>query len=218
MKTGIFFAAKPEAAALLSNGFFGWKKVGNGFYESKKTDSILCISGVGKEKAAQAVSLLAQNCDEIFILGTCAALTPELSVFTFCLPNLGVVSENYRNTFIPDEKLSAKLITALSTLKIDYKTDLKLVTVNNLIATREQAENLRSYTNAVIGDMESAAILEGLGKTQIPAAILRVVSDNPANGISPLDSGNDSQVNKWVENTAKISKLFPDIVKILLSL
>ena len=56
MKTGIFFAAKPEAAALLGCGFFGWKKDGNGFYKSEKTNSLLCISGVGEEKAVQAFS------------------------------------------------------------------------------------------------------------------------------------------------------------------
>jgi hypothetical protein len=67
MKTGIFFAAKPEAAALLGSGFFGWKKDGNGFYKSEKTDTLLCISGVGAEKAVQAFSAMAQNCDKIFI-------------------------------------------------------------------------------------------------------------------------------------------------------
>lgn len=217
MKTGIFFAAKPEAAALLGNGFFGWKKAGNGFYDSQKTNSTLCISGVGKEKATQAVSVLAQNCDKVFILGTCAALIPNLPVFTFCLPNQGVVSEDSSDFFIPDNKLSVKLQEALSALKINYKTDLKLVTANGLIASKEQADDLYCKTGAVIGDMESVAILQTLAKTKVSAAILRAVSDNPANGISPLDIGTDSQVNKWIENTAKISKLFPPIVKILVS-
>jgi nucleoside phosphorylase len=51
----------------------------------------------------------------------------------------------------------------------------------------------------------------------VPVAILRAVSDNPAAGISPLDVGSDSSPNKWLENTAEISKQFPAIVKLLVS-
>ena len=217
MKTGIFFAAKPEAAALLSSGFFGWKKDGNGFYKSEKTNSLLCISGVGEEKAVQAFSVMAQNCDKIFILGTCAALTPQLPVFTFCLPTLGVTSEKNADVFIPDNALCEKLGNALSALKIDYQTNMRLVTAEKLIASKEYAEKLKNETDALIADMESAAILQVSAQFSVPVAILRVVSDNPAAGISPLDVGSDSSPNKWLENTAKISTQFPAIVKILVS-
>ena len=120
MKTGIFFAAKPEAAALLGSGFFGWKKDKNGFYKSEKTDTLLCISGVGKDKAMPAAELLAQNCDKIFVLGTCAALTPQLPVFTFCLPTL-VLSDTADDSFVPDNELTARLADVLHNLNIDYK-------------------------------------------------------------------------------------------------
>ncbi len=216
MKTGIFFAAKPEAVAVLSCGFFGWKKDKNGFYKSEKTDTLLCISGVGKEKAMPAAELLAQNCDRIFILGTCAALTTNLPIFTFCLPTL-VLSDTAEESFIPDSKLTAELAKALSELNIDYKTDLKSVSTDNLIATKEQAETLHLQTDAVIGDMESEAVMQTLAKTKTPVAILRAVSDNPTAGISPLSTDSGSFANKWLENTAEISKRFPAIIKILVS-
>lgn len=217
MKTGIFFAAKPEAAAVLSCGFFGWKKDKNGFYKSEKTDTLLCISGVGKDKAIPAAELLAQNCDKIFVLGTCAALTPQLPVFTFCLPTLGVTSEKNADVFIPDNALCEKLEKALSALKIDYKTNMQLVTAEKLIASKEYAEKLKCETDALIADMESAAILQISAQYSVPVAILRAVSDNPAAGISPLDVSSDSSPNKWLENTAKISTQFPAIVKLLVS-
>lgn len=216
MKTGIFFAAKPEAAAVLSCGFFGWKKDKNGFYKSEKTDTLLCISGVGKDKAIPATELLAQNCDKIFILGTCAALTPQLPVFTFCLPTL-VLSDTADDSFVPDNELTARLADVLHNLNIDYKTDLKLVSTNNLIATKEQAESLHYKTDAVIGDMESVAVMQTLAKTKTPAAILRAVSDNPAAGVLPLDTNSGTFANKWIENTAEISKHFPAVLKILVS-
>lgn len=217
MKTGILFAAKPEAAALLSSGFFGWKKIGNGFYDSRKTNSILCISGIGQEKAAKSFSELAQECSKIFILGTCAALVPELPVFTFCLPNLVVRHEDSTQTFMPDSELSAKLMTILSSLKINFRTELKIATIDNVITSKEQAQDLYCKTNASIADMESATLLRQAAVHHIPTAILKAVSDNPAAGISPFDKSKNSSLNKWAENTAKISADFLAIVKLLLS-
>ena len=101
--------------------------------------------------------------------------------------------------------------------KNDYKTDLKLVSTNNLIATKEQAESLHYKTDAVIGDMESVAVMQTLAKTKTPAAILRAVSDNPAAGVLPLDTNSGTFANKWIENTAEISKHFPAVLKILVS-
>jgi nucleoside phosphorylase len=65
--------------------------------------------------------------------------------------------------------------------------------------------------------MESVAVMQTLAKTKTPAAILRAVSDNPAAGISPLDTNSGTFANKWIENTAEISKHFPAVLKILVS-
>lgn len=217
MKTGILFAVKAEAAALLSSGFFGWKKGGNGFYHSGKTDGILCISGIGRENAAKSFSALAQECSRIFILGTCAALSPEIPIFTFCLPNMGVLREDSANTFMPDGELSAEFANILSSLKIDCVTNWKLAETEKIITSKEQAEDLRHRTSAFIADMESATFLQQAEIYHIPTAVLKVVSDNPAAGLSPLDIETNSSVNRWIENTAKISVDFSVIAKLLLS-
>ncbi|MCH5149304.1 MAG: hypothetical protein J1G30_01445 [Spirochaetales bacterium] len=217
MKTGIVCAAKSEAAALLSCGFFGWRKSGNGFYRSGKTDGILCISGIGREKAAESFSALAQECGKIFILGTCAALVPEIPIFTFCLPNTGVRHEDSANTFMPDRKLSAELADILSSLKINFAPNLKLVETEKVITSKEQAEDLHCRANALIADMESATFLRQAEAHHVPTAILKVVSDNPAAGLSPFDAKTNSSVNRWAENTAKISSDFLAIAKLLLS-
>lgn len=217
MKTGLLFAAKPEAAALLSCGFFGWKKTGNGFYDSKKNDSVLCISGVGREKAANAFPLLAQKCDRIVVFGTCAALIPEIPTFTFCVPTSGVRHENSPEVFVPSKELSAELANILSSLKIAFKTDLKLATTDEAVTSKAPATHLHDITNAVIADMESAEFLRQAEIYHIPTAILKAISDNPAAGISPFDKENGSSLNKWKENTAKISTTFTAIAKLLLS-
>lgn len=217
MKTGLLFAAKPEAATLLSCGFFGWKKIGSGLYDSEKTNSMLCIGGIGHEKAVNAFSLSAQKCNRIFIFGTCAALVSELPIFTFCVPISGVRHEKSSDIFVPDNKLSSELTNILSSLKINFRTDLKLTSTDKIVASKEQAQNLHCITEAFIADMESATFLQQAAIHHIPTAILKVISDNPAAGISPLDKETNSSLNKWSENTAKISTYFSAIAKLLLS-
>jgi nucleoside phosphorylase len=140
---------------------FGFTSIGRNLFhtEINRRPVILCISGVGRQSAAEAAErLLASGAKELVSMGFCGALVPELHVG-------------------------------------DLVTD-RIATVDQPARTREERRALTERANAVAVDMETQAVVEVGTRRGVPIRILRVVSDEWEDDLTPL-FGKNGSFSRW---------------------
>jgi nucleoside phosphorylase len=114
--------------------------------------------------------------------GVCGALDPDVSCGSLILPEtvIGPRGERYAATVAHHRHL----VVALSGRGMRFAIGA-LATVAEVAATPEAKAKLREATGAVAVDMESALILRAAAEAGCPRLVLRGVSDDAADSLSP---------------------------------
>jgi nucleoside phosphorylase len=133
-------------------------------------------TGLGADRAAKAIRWVLDNFEPrlVVVAGFAGALSSTLKVGDVLLASEVVEpgeDELHWHTAVPAE---------LGDLPVG-----RLVTVKQLVATTGEKQSLAGQTDAVMVDMESAAIAEACQEWNVPCAVVRVISDTAATALSP---------------------------------
>jgi hypothetical protein len=114
--------------------------------------------------------------------GVCGALDPEVTCGSLVLPEMviGTHGERYPATAAHHRRHAA----AFAGGRMRFSTGA-LVTVPDVAATPEAKMKLREATGAVAVDMESSLILRAAAEAGCPGLVLRGVSDDAKDSLSP---------------------------------
>ncbi len=129
---------------------------------------LLCISGMGEQRAeASARKLVAAGATALVSWGTCAGLVSEVTYGNLIIGTaVGqfICCEHLKNTFV---KTFANLPVTCG----------RVAHSQELLQTVSAKAALAQTTNAVVADMESAAIARYATELGVPFGAIRVVSD-----------------------------------------
>lgn len=145
------------------------------FFEGRHILVVRC--GIGQTLAAAAVRNLPDAASAIISVGTAGALIPGLQI-----GHLVVGSETVSGSG-PYERLpsSGSIVDSLTAACQKFQKDFRvgpIITVNKAVWHREERERLHRQTGALAVEMESHAINIEAARLGIPAASLRVISDD----------------------------------------
>lgn len=167
--TGIVVAMPRELKTL------GYRKVSEDGCVRHSEGVIICLSGIGKEKSAQAAEkLINKGANCLLSWGTAAALSPNITPGSIAIPEK-IITEKH-GIIHTDERLRYALAGQLS-----YNVSIQnasLCETSKLLWSKEQKLSLYRRTNAEIADMESGAVALAAKKYQIPFAAIRTISDS----------------------------------------
>jgi hypothetical protein len=145
-------------------------------YDTNQGRAIVMETGIGMVRAAAAIRWLLDNYQPRLIIacGFAGALSPELRVGDVLLAS-GVVEPG-----VGDVHWGTAMPTELGDLPVG-----RLVTAKRLVATTADKGSMYSQTQAIMVDMESAAIAEACQKRGVQCAIIRSISDTADTALSP---------------------------------
>jgi adenosylhomocysteine nucleosidase len=175
-------------------------------YETCREPAIVMETGLGAERASEAIRWLLSNFEPrlVVVAGFAGALSPTLKIGDVLLASEVVEpgdDELHWHTAVPAE---------LGDLPVG-----RLVTLNKLVATPAEKQALAKQTHAVMVDMESAAIAEACQEWQVPCAVVRVVSDTAATALSPrlvkLMSGGRASPWRVLAAVLRSPRLIPEL-------
>lgn len=140
-----------------------------------------CVTGIGPQAAGSAMQSAAARINNakpraMLVTGTCGALMAGLRegaivTYTECL-FAGLAGEE---RVIADAELTARMTRTLGQAGIEFQS-VRGITTAKVAATR-QAKTRLAETGASVVDMESYVILSAAREVDVPAVVLRVVSD-----------------------------------------
>lgn len=223
MKYGIIIAVKDEAAAILADSFYRWKKKDAGLFESER-GALLALSGVGKVFASHALSRIEPECERILVMGTSGGLgeQPIGSLFLcdeFCEHDMDVRGLGVAAGVTPFSAMKTSVIKNSSDAYISSVESAVLscglsvkkgraISGDLFICDRETNDAKRDEFKADVVDMESAAIAKLCAfAVKKDVLALRYVSDN----------ANHEASGHWKENVAASSIVFNSVLKKMLS-
>jgi adenosylhomocysteine nucleosidase len=142
--------------------------------------------------------------DVVISAGACGALAPELSVGDLVVPEVVVDAAGHRWV-----TARVKRVARSGTL----------LTVGEVVETPAQKSRLWFETGARAVDMESAPILAWATERQVPAAVIRAVSDSAERGIPAAlaaSVGDDGRVRPLRAVTAALARAtaFSDLMEL----
>ena len=140
-------------------------------------DMILVVrSGIGFEKALTATKGVQGRPTFILSVGTCGALTPDLSPGDLLIADETVLQDNPNERIKCSESAVENLERACSRAGLRYKIG-PIATAAKPIFHRTERERLQHTSGAYAVDMESHAIATGASSIGSSFGVIRVVSD-----------------------------------------
>ncbi len=149
-------------------------RIQTGHFSRLNENTLLCVSGIGPEKAAAgAVSLIREGCNALLSWGCAAAIGPELKAGDVVVPEHVVGAAG--NIFAVDPSWRGKLLDRLA----DHPTvhTGSIAESSTIVATAAGKQALQNRTGAVALDMESAGIARIASRHHLPFVIIRAIAD-----------------------------------------
>ncbi len=175
-------ALRHELKPLLSRGNWSLKKIaGRNFYQrtvaGKKV--VATTSGLGKVMAAATTQMLIDHfgADLVFNFGSCGALAPDLRVGDLVLAER-VIEYDFTSDHksVPVTGCDADLLSVLTARFPDFKLG-PLASADRNADTPEVREDLFARYQALAADWEGASIVRVAKRMEVPALVLRGVTD-----------------------------------------
>lgn len=144
-------------------------------HQTGRGQALIVETGIGAIRAASAIRWVLDRFDPQLVVvgGFAGALTPNHTV-----------GEVFVTTEVVEPSDDIRWRTAIPAEVGDLPCG-RLVTVPKLVAKAKDKRSLARQTKAIGVDMESAAIAETCVEQHIPCAIIRVVSDEMDDELSP---------------------------------
>jgi len=168
-RLGIVAALPDEARTLTGH------KTGTGEVIELTNHALLCISGIGAQRArAAGEQLLASGARALLSWGTAVALSSELSPGSLLLPVNVIASDLSTLAVTRDwhERLQRNLCNHLSVCT------RAIAETKHILYTAAEKQALLVRSTAAAADMESAALGRLAQASGVPFAVLRVVADS----------------------------------------
>jgi nucleoside phosphorylase len=163
-------------------------------------DMILVVrSGIGFEKALTATKGVQGRPTFILSVGTCGALTPDLSPGDLLIADETVLQDNPNERIKCSESAVENLQRACSRAGLRYKIG-PIATATKPIFHRTERERLQHTSGAYAVDMESHAIATGASSIGSSFGVIRVVSD----GMEAAPLPDRSIIKNWRKQLHKI--------------
>lgn len=198
--TGVVVALEQEARLLTS------AHTKRGVPVELRTGTRLCLSGMGMQRARMAaLALVGSGCRVLISWGTVGALDPVLEPAQLFLPE--IIHDESGLSFQADHNL------------LDHVRDLcqpelkvvsgNLLTVDRVVRSISEKQDLRHRYPAVAIDMEAAAVAEVALHHHIPFLAIKTPIDTvdqefPAWLLSALDPWGHLRINKLVRSLVSI--------------
>ncbi|MBP8081866.1 MAG: 5'-methylthioadenosine/S-adenosylhomocysteine nucleosidase [Spirochaetes bacterium] len=221
-KLGIIIAVKDEAAEILKDNLYSWKKLTDNIFENDR--AVLALCGIGKVFASYYTAKIAEHSSRILIMGTSGGLSDQnvgdlYLCDEFCEHDMDVTGLKVPQGVTPfSEMKSAVIKNSSSEFKNIVETSAKksgqnlkygrIISGDLFICDSTTNDYKRTVFEADLADMESAAVAKIcslIEKKEVLA--LRYVSDN----------ANHSAAQSWQENVKKSSVIFNSILKNILN-
>ena len=221
-KLGIIIAVKDEAAEILKDNLYSWKKLTDNIFENDR--AVLALCGIGKVFASYYTAKIAEHSSRILIMGTSGGLSDQnvgdlYLCDEFCEHDMDVTGLKVPQGVTPfSEMKSAVIKNSSSEFKNIVETSAKksgqnlkygrIISGDLFICDPATNDYKRTIFEADLADMESAAVAKIcslIEKKEVLA--LRYVSDN----------ANHSAAQSWQENVKKSSVIFNSILKNILN-
>ena len=221
-KLGIIIAVKDEAAEILKDNLYSWKKLTDNIFENDR--AVLALCGIGKVFASYYTAKIAEHSSRILIMGTSGGLSDQnvgdlYLCDEFCEHDMDVTGLKVPQGVTPfSEMKSAVIKNSSSEFKNIVETSAKksgqnlkygrIISGDLFICDSTTNDYKRTVFEADLADMESAAVAKIcslIEKKEVLA--LRYVSDN----------ANHSAAQNWQENVKKSSVIFNSILKNILN-
>ena len=221
-KLGIIIAVKDEAAEILKDNLYSWKKLTDNIFENDR--AVIALCGIGKVFASYYTAKIAEHSSRILIMGTSGGLSDQnvgdlYLCDEFCEHDMDVTGLKVPQGVTPfSEMKSAVIKNSSSEFKNIVETSAKksgqnlkygrIISGDLFICDSTTYDYKRTVFEADLADMESAAVAKIcslIEKKEVLA--LRYVSDN----------ANHSAEQSWQENVKKSSVIFNSILKNILN-
>lgn len=192
MKVAVLGALEEEIELLKSylEGVRSFEKAGMEVFEGSFDGiRVECAkSGMGLVAAAAATQFLIDSFapDALIFSGIAGALSNECGIGEVVIGNSAVfldadmelISQDkpYLDQFSSDPHLADLASLALKSLHIPHITG-KLASSNRFIGSKEAKEKAKGQSGADVVEMEGAAFLQICSKNDLPALVLRTISD-----------------------------------------
>ncbi|MBP7902054.1 MAG: 5'-methylthioadenosine/S-adenosylhomocysteine nucleosidase [Spirochaetes bacterium] len=221
-RLGIIIAVKDEAAEILKDSFYSWKKSSNNIFENDK--AVLALCGIGKVFASYYTAKITEHCSRFLIMGTSGGLSDQnvgdlYLCDEFCEHDMDVTGLKVPHGVTPfSEMKSAVIKNASDEFKNIIETSAesselhlkhgRTISGDLFICDPKTNDEKRSLFSADLVDMESAAVAKICGLIEKKEVLaLRYVSDN----------SNHTAAQSWQENVKKSSVIFNKVLKNILS-
>jgi len=187
---GLVLAMKAEARALLGRGVWEAGK-GEGEYPLRRVqlpggnggELAVTLSGVGIERAAAAAGFLADiGATALINIGISGALNPDMKAGDLVLAS--TVMDEDGAVFEVNKRLLGSALKIFEAASINVKKDLIISTKRPLLDENSK-KKIYKETGALVVDMESAGVAAAAAKKGLPFFIMRLVSDEAGEAISP---------------------------------
>lgn len=218
-KLGLIIAVKEEAAVILANHIFKWKKKDSNLYVSEAFPVSLSICGIGKAYAVYGLSKILPVSDSILSMGTSGGLGNEkigdiYLVDEFAEHDMDVTGLGFPLGLTPfsnmktpiirsaDESYISKLSDYLKKCGIEYKKG-RTISGDSFLCDPEITRKKKEIFDAGLADMETAAAAKICStEADVNFAAIRYITDN----------ANHDSAGNWRENVEKSSHIFNQIL------
>jgi adenosylhomocysteine nucleosidase len=139
---------------------------------------VLALSGMGEENAREATKVLLDHFSPLALIsiGIAGAVDPRLGIGDLVIGQKLVVHDSPNTAVLSDEGLVKIASTACHNLSLKAYTG-DLITVGEVISTREKKREIFLQTNALAVEMESAFVGLEAAQRKCPFLVLRSISD-----------------------------------------
>lgn len=214
MKVGIVIAEESELKPILNKlgapqlnaDFDGFSVLLYHVCRNKLCQQTLYIvqSGVGEINAAAATQMLISryNVEVVINIGTCGGLTADMPALSWGLVDRVVhygfdtyaITQRPRGVYpgLPDEYIRADteyLTYSIFTRRLVWK-HLTCASGDKFLAEPQDKAEMVDMYGAEVCDMEAAGVLMTANRAEIPAIIVKVVSDSSGGGAKEYDQMN----------------------------
>lgn len=135
--------------------------------------ALLCVSGVGEQRAERAAQALVDaGVGGLVSWGCAAGLDAKLPAGALCLPEFIVTADGHR--WPTDESWRQIVVDALGQRAVFHSA---LAHASQVLASSAAKRELAAQTGAVVADMESAAVARVAQRHRLPLLVVRSVVD-----------------------------------------
>jgi adenosylhomocysteine nucleosidase len=191
-------------------------RIKTGRFSRLNEHTLLCVSGIGPEKAAAgADKLIRAGCNALVSWGCAAAIGPQLKPGDLVVPGHVVSADG--TVFAADPSWRKRLLDRLAGyLTIHTGSIAESATI---VAAAADKRALRNQTGAIALDMESAGIAKMAARYHLPFVIIRAIAD-PASMDLPkpvtiaVDQNGDVRLPLLLALLIRYPNSIPDLIRL----